>query len=175
MHKDIQNIRENQKKKKKISSPWHLLSLRRCCFITQFPFRSTTTKQKCTNEKENNKNTSNMRSHNKVIQVRCVEIKLKVNNNNNNINNNNKRQQQGTSETKHRDTTTHAERKRGLIYSVVLLVAPWAAGPCLVPSVIFPPFSTAHFFFFELKKNNPKTNKHAWPPSGHAATRSDAH
>lgn len=30
------------------------------------------------------KYTSNMRSQNEVIQVRCVELKLKVNNNNNN-------------------------------------------------------------------------------------------
>lgn len=60
------------------------------------------------------KYTSNMRSQNEVIQVRCVEIKLKVNNNNNN------KQQQETRETKRRDKTTEKE----LIYSVVLLVAP---------------------------------------------------
>lgn len=61
------------------------------------------------------KYTSNMRSQNEVIQVRCVEIKLKVNNNNNN-----NKQQQETRETKRWDKTTEKE----LIYSVVLLVAP---------------------------------------------------
>lgn len=64
-----------------------------------------------------------MRSHNKVIQVQCVEIKLKVNNSNNKNNSKHQQQQQqGTSETRHRDETT--QKKRGLIYSVVLLVAP---------------------------------------------------
>lgn len=78
-----------------------------------------------------------MRSHNEVIQVRCVEIKLKVNinnsNNNNDYNSNNDNNNRRR-ETKRRDKTTERE----LIYSVVLLVAPWAAGPCLVLTVISP-------------------------------------
>lgn len=68
------------------------------------------------------KYTSNMRSQNEVIQVRCVEIKLKVNNNNNNNDdyNNDDDKNNRRRETKRRDKTTERE----LIYSVVLLVAP---------------------------------------------------
>lgn len=53
------------------------------------------------------KYTSNMRSQNEVIQVRCVELKLKVNNNNNdnNKNNNNNRRRE------RRSTGTKPQRK----------------------------------------------------------------
>lgn len=53
-----------------------------------------------------------MRSHNEVIQVRCVEIKLKVDNNNINNNNINRRRER-------RSAGTKTEEKES-IYSVVL-------------------------------------------------------
>lgn len=90
MHKEIHNIRKT--KQNKISSPWHLIFLRTHCFITlcNASFRHTLmNKKKKEKQKGKLKYTSNMRSQNEVIQVRCVEIKLKVNNNNNNKNNNN--------------------------------------------------------------------------------------
>lgn len=150
MHKDIQNIR----KRKQISSPWHLLSPRGRCFITSCNAISISLKnkhkQKCTNVKEDKIkfNTSNVRSHNKVIQVRCVEIKLKVNNSNNNNNNNSKHQQQRRQQQQQGDERDAAQgrnntqRKRGLIYTVVLLVAPlscWAVSHPISDFLFNPP------------------------------------
>lgn len=124
MHKDIQTL---EKENESLHRGTYFLRVDAASSprATKFPFRSRT---KCTNVKgrQIKINTSNMRSHNKVIQVRCVEIKLKVNNSNNK--NNSKHQQQRrqqrqeTSETRHKDETT--QRKRGLIYFVVLLVVP---------------------------------------------------
>lgn len=162
MHKDIQNIR----KRKQISSPWHLLSLRGRCFITSCNaisiFAQEQTQQKCTNVKEDKIkfNTSNMRSHNKVIQVRCVEIKLKVNNSNNNNSKHQqqRRQQQQGDERDAAQGRNNTERKRGLIYSVVLLVAPlscWAVSHPISDFFFNPPplllFSIGHFVFKQEK------------------------
>lgn len=165
MHKDIQNIR----KRKQISSPWHLLSLRGRCFITSCNaisiFAQEQTQQKCTNVKEDKIkfNTSNMRSHNKVIQVRCVEIKLKVNNSNNNNSKHQqqRRQQQQGDERDAAQGRNNTERKRGLIYSVVLLVAPlscWAVSHPISDFFFNPPHYSSFLsaILFSSKKNKPK-------------------
>lgn len=97
MHKEIHNIR----KTKKISSPWHLIFLRTHCVITScnasfWHTLMNTRKSVQMKQKGKLKYTSNMRSQNEVIQVRCVEIKLKVNNNNNNNNRRRERRSAGT-------------------------------------------------------------------------------
>lgn len=109
------------------------------------------------------KHTSNMRSQKKVIQVRCVKIKLKVNNNNsNNSNNSNNDIIIINDGRRDRRSAGKTNIEKELIYSVVLLVAPplscWAV--CLVLSVISP-FSPLAIWIGDRR--------------GNAVTCSDAH
>lgn len=53
-----------------------------------------------------------MRSQNEVIQVRCVELKLKVNNNHDNE----QQQQRETRETEHRDKKEKTHRERADLF-----------------------------------------------------------
>lgn len=67
-------------------------SRRRRVFLTYTHERKTTTTKRTNETKGKIKNTQATWGHkNEVIQVRCVEIKLKVNNNNNNNINNGRR------------------------------------------------------------------------------------
>lgn len=94
-----------------------------CCAMHLFPqIKSVQMKQK------GKKYTSNMRSHNEVIQVRCVEIKLKVNINN--------------ILTTSTSTGDERDEARGHKPSPFILssYSPSAAGQCLVRSVISPFF-----------------------------------
>lgn len=74
-----------------------------------------------------------MRSQNEVIQVRCVEIKLKVNNNRNNINNNGWRER--------RSTGTKPQRKSWFILSSYW--SPPKLLGCVSSHQWFPPFPPA--------------------------------
>lgn len=166
MHKDIQTL---EKETESLHRGTYFLCMDAASSprATQFPFLSGT---KCTNVKgrQIKINTSNMRSHNKIIQVRCVEIKLKVNNSNNKNNSKHqqqqRQQQQGTSETWHRDKTT--QRKRGLIYSIVLLVAPLSCETVSHPISDFvfsppPPILSLFYrpFCFQACERRPRKRK----------------
>lgn len=92
MHKDMQTLEKktNLFTVALIFSAWTLLH-----HLVQhnFLFRSRANKSvHNVKERQVKINASNVRSHNKVIQVRCVELKLKVNNSNNK--NDSKHQQQ---------------------------------------------------------------------------------
>ena len=147
MHKEIDNIRKKKKKKKKKNlftvalnfSAYTLLHrVVQCIFSTNTREQKTKNKSVQMKQKGKLKYTSNMRSQNEVIQVRCVELKLKVNNNNNdnNKNNNNNRRRE------RRSTGTKPQRK-----SWFILLSYWSP-PKLLGRVSshqwFPPFSTGH-------------------------------
>ncbi len=111
MHKEKYTTLENKQKNLFTVALFckHIASS--CCAMLLLHTHSWTKKVYKWNKREKLKYTSNMRSQNEVIQVRCVELKLKVNNNKHKNNNNNNRRWE------RRSTGTKPQRKSWFILS----------------------------------------------------------